>query len=321
MTKQMISELTPDAPVSSCFAVLESELRPMSGKGGSYLHIIFGDSSGTITARMWENATENAAICSLGSAVAVAGLTTLYQDELQVKVVSLRRALSGEYRESELRPLRWQDPDSQRLALLAELDEIRQTHLRDLLGSFFDQDGGFLESFMLAPAAVRIHHAYPGGLIDHTMAVVRLLKTTMQEHPGLDRDLLVAGGLLHDLGKVETYLPQKLAYRVSDEGRLLDHVVLGERMVTARLAEIPAFPRELSLHLLHLILSHHGSKEFGSPIQPMTPEAIALHHCDYLDAQVQRFQETVRQCPPGQRWTAYQPSLGHSLFIPQPSLD
>jgi len=314
----MISELNHDIPVSSCFVVHEVELRPLSGKPGKYLHLILGDASGQITARLWDANVEVLETCPVGTPLVVQGTTLRYQEELQVKIQNLRPAKPGEYPEDELQPRRGKDSEAQRLALADWVKAVRQPHLAALLAAFFS-DPIFLARFLRAPAAMRIHHAYNGGLLDHTLAVLRLLETTMADHPGMDRDLLITGALLHDVGKVETYLPQGLAFRISDAGRLLDHIILGEQLVMTFVAAIPDFSPELVLHLDHLILSHHGTRENGSPVLPMTPEAIALHQADNLDAQVQRFRELVGQTPPGDRWTAYQPTLGRSLFCPHRS--
>ena len=317
----MISELNPDISVSGCFVVHEAELRPLSGKHGKYLHLILGDASGQITARLWDATVEALEACPVGTPLLVQGTTQRYQEELQVKIQTLRPAKPGEYQEDELQPRRGKDPEAQRLALAGWVKAVRQPHLAALLEAFFG-DPTFLARFLRAPAAMRIHHAYNGGLLDHTLAVLRLLETTMADHPGMDRDLLIAGALLHDVGKVETYLPQGLAFRISDAGRLLDHIILGEQLVMTFVAAIPGFSPELVLHLDHLILSHHGTRENGSPVLPMTTEAIALHQADNLDAQVQRFQELIGQTPPGERWTAYQTTLGRSLFCPpRPTAD
>lgn len=314
----MIAELSSDTPVESCFVVHEVELRPLSGKPGKYLHLILGDASGQVTARLWDATVEALETCPVGTPLFVRGTTQRYQEELQVKIQTLRPAKPGEYKDDELQPLRRKDPETQREVLNGWVEAVQQPHLASLLESFF-ADPTFLGPFLRAPAALRIHHAYNGGLLDHTLAVLRLLEATMADHLGMDRDLLVAGALLHDVGKVETYLPQGLIFRISDAGRLLDHIILGERLVMTHLEKIPGFPPELALHLDHLILSHHGTRENGSPVLPMTPEAIALHHADNLDAQVQRFQELAGQTPPGERWTAYQATLGRSLFCPSRS--
>jgi 3'-5' exoribonuclease len=313
--KQMIADLSPDIPVSSYFVVHEVELRPLSGKPGKYLHLILGDASGQVTARLWDATAEALEVCPVGTPLFVRGTSQRYQEELQVKIQTLRLAKPGEYKEEELQHLRRRDPETQRLALAGWVDRVQQPHLVALLEAFF-ADSTFLGRFLRAPAAQRIHHAYNGGLLDHTLAVLRLLETTMDDHPGMDRDVLITGALLHDVGKVETYLPQGLVFRISDAGRLLDHIILGERLVMTHAEAIPGFPPDLLLHLDHLILSHHGTRENGSPVLPMTPEAIALHHADNLDAQVQRFQELAGQLPPGERWTAYQAALGRALFCP-----
>ncbi len=199
----MIAELSPDTPVDSCFVVHEVELRPLSGKPGKYLHLILGDASGQVTARLWDATVEALEACPVGTPLFVRGTSQRYQEELQVKIQNLRPAKPGEYKEEELQPMRGKDPEAQHLALAGWVERVRQPHLAALLEAFFG-DSAFLIRFLRAPAAQRIHHAYNGGLLDHTLAVLRLLETTMDDHPGMNRDWQITGALLHDVGKVET---------------------------------------------------------------------------------------------------------------------
>ena len=184
------------------------------------------------------------------------------------------------------------------------LEIIGDGPLRALLENFFG-DAEFREKFAAAPAAMRNHHAYLGGLLEHTVSVARLAESLLAQRPELDADLLRAGVLLHDAGKVEE-LAAGAALHYTDAGYLLGHVALGALMVECRAARVKDFPGRTRLLLLHLLLSHHGRREFGSPVLPATAEALALHHLDNLDAKVNaaaHFSESA----PGDRenWTEY----------------
>ncbi|MCP4387623.1 MAG: HD domain-containing protein, partial [Gammaproteobacteria bacterium] len=164
-----------------------------------------------------------------------------------------------------------------------------------------------------APAARRIHHAYLGGLLEHTLEVLQLCNTVLDIYPKIDRSLLLTGALLHDIGKLREYVWDfDLDY--STEGRLLGHIVMTDEMITDALAGMPEFPPELILRLRHMLLSHHGRHEWGSPRRPKTLEAIALHHIENLDAQINRFHLLIQSAPTGEPWTTYDRLLGRHLY-------
>jgi 3'-5' exoribonuclease len=190
---------------------------------------------------------------------------------------------------------------------------VENPHLRALLDKFF-ADEEFVAAFSRAPAARRIHHAYLGGLLEHTVEVVVLCQTVLTLYPQIHRDLLMAGALLHDVGKTREFTYQRdMDY--SDEGRLLGHVVLSDQMIAERLAAIPDFPPELALRLRHLVVSHHGRYEWGSPRRPKTLEACALHYIENLDAQVNRFAQVIAARRDKTRpWTEYDTLLRRYLY-------
>jgi 3'-5' exoribonuclease len=181
------------------------------------------------------------------------------------------------------------------------------------MGLFRDQE--FRKRFLTAPGAKALHHAYIGGLIEHTAEVVELCEKVCEVFPQLDRDLLLASAIIHDVGKMEE-LSWQTAFEYTDEGQLLGHLVLGERLVLARANEIEGFPEELKLRLSHMILSHHGTAEFGSPKTPMTAEAIALHHAEDLGAKINMFLGQIEAArEKGRRWTERHFLLGRSLYV------
>jgi 3'-5' exoribonuclease len=180
-------------------------------------------------------------------------------------------------------------------------------------------DDEFLRGFCQAPAGVRNHHAYLGGLLEHVVTLLDAAERILPLYPELDRDLLLAGIFLHDIGKVRE-LSYGKAFAYTDEGQLVGHLIIGVEMLTEKAAKVPdltgePFPPELLLRLKHMILSHHGSYEYGSPRLPMTPEAIALHHLDNLDAKVHSFTRDIREDRnTTSAWTPYNQSLQRRLF-------
>ncbi|MCX5838300.1 MAG: HD domain-containing protein, partial [Deltaproteobacteria bacterium] len=190
----------------------------------------------------------------------------------------------------------------------AYCDQVKTPCLSALLQSFF-QDEKIAGLFRRAPAAKGFHHVYIGGLLEHTLSVVRLLDRAAGHYAGVNRDLLIAGGILHDIGKIYEFSFERIV-EYSDPGRLVGHIVMGVEMVDAKIAAIPDFPEQTAMELRHLMLSHHGVLEFGSPKRPKTLEALIVHCIDDLDAKVNAFQETIREARGGESdWTPY-----HRLF-------
>jgi 3'-5' exoribonuclease len=193
------------------------------------------------------------------------------------------------------------------------IEAIEDKSLKSLLLHFYD-NASFRQAFSSAPAARRIHHAYIGGLLEHTYEILVLAEPLLDLYPEIDRDLLTVGILLHDIGKLREF-EWELDFEYTDEGRLLGHVVPGAEMVASAVAQIEGFPQEIETRLQHLILSHHGRYEWGSPRRPKTLEAIALHHLENLDGQVNRFLCLIEKAKvEGRPWTRYDFLLGRSLY-------
>jgi len=234
----------------------------------------------------------------------------------QVIVDKIRPAETDEYDPADMFPATERDVDEMLALVRTTVEGIEEPHLRALAARFFD-DEEFVARFCRAPAARRIHHAYLGGLLEHTVEVVALCQTVLSLYPQINRDLLMAGALLHDVGKTREFTCQRdMDY--SDEGRLLGHVVLSDQMIAERMAEIPDFPPELALRLRHLVVSHHGRYEWGSPRRPKTLEACALHYIENLDAQVNRFAQIIAaRRDKTKPWTEYDSLLKRYLYAGQ----
>jgi 3'-5' exoribonuclease len=276
-----VAELRPGAEVDGVFACTRKE-RLTARNGSAYLALELRDRSGTITARAFREADFLAGQFERSDLVWVRGRVDRFRDELQVEVSEIRRA-EGELDPTEFLPTAYRDLDELDGFLEHLAREVYDPDYKRLVDSFLTDDG-FRDELRLAPCTRAGHHAYLGGLLEHSVAVATLAQETCTLHPRLNSDLLIAAALLHDIGKTREFeLGAEIA--LSDEGRLVGHVALGQQMVAARCAELPDFPAEKALALSHCILTHHGAdgvpaRRFGSP------EALALYRLNALDAGV-----------------------------------
>jgi 3'-5' exoribonuclease len=313
MTDIRVTELRAGDTVKGRFLVARKELRA-TRTGSRFLDLTLMDVTGhQVTARVWNEAPSIAERFEEGDVVRVDATAETYRNELQLRVGDLSALASSEADAAAFLPRSTRDIDALERALAEAVESMENAHLRELLLSFF-RDEDFRRRFRAAPAAKSLHHAYLGGLCEHTAEVVDLCDKIAEIFPALDRDLLIAAAILHDLGKLEE-LSWGTAFDYTDAGHLLGHLVLGERMMRARADRIEGFPEELKMRLSHMILSHHGVPEFGSPKVPMTAEAIALHHAEDLDAKVNMFLSEIGAArTEGKRWTPRHFLLGRSLY-------
>lgn len=280
---------------------------------GQYLRMNLVDRTGSIEGRAWDDAEEIAAWLHDATVVKLEGQVEVFQDQLQVRILRIRPANDDESNRADMLASTRRDVE----VMLQLIDEcikgIADKSLRLLLLRFFGEPS-FREAFASAPAARRIHHAYLGGLLEHTYEILLLSKPLLELYPDISRDLLIAGILLHDAGKLREF-QWELDFEYSDEGRLLGHVVPGAEMVAAAAKQIEGFAQDLSVRLQHMILSHHGRYEWGSPRRPKTLEAVALHHLENLDGQVNRFHCLMAAARlEGRSWTSFDYLLGRSLY-------
>jgi 3'-5' exoribonuclease len=314
MEKQSVADLAPKARVDSTFAVRSSALAPFRNKPGQYLNATLADRTGEILARVWDNAEELAPILAPGNIVRVRGRVDEYQGKPQLIVEEAETCRSSRVELADYIPASKRDPLEMMEELDAAIGEVANPHLRALLDAFFE-DAEFRTRFARAAGAKSLHHAFLSGLLEHTVSVLRILLALNESHPQLDRDLLITGALLHDIGKIEE-LDTTTVIEYTDSGRLLGHTVMTDRMVCARISRIDGFPQQLADLLMHMLLSHHGQKEYGAPIVPMTAEACALHYADNLDAHVQHFSHVVEEgAGSGNRWSDYQRLFDRYIYI------
>lgn len=251
--------------------------------GGRYFALTLGDRTGTIDARMWQ--IEDAGEFEAGDVVKVRGQVCRYNEKLQVKVEKIRRAEPGEYELADFVPHTERDVAGMWTELEGWVASVRDPDLKALLEAFLG-DEELARALKEAPAAKGMHHAWIGGLLEHVLSLMGICDLAAQHYPQVNRDLLLTGVVLHDIGKLRE-LAWGTSFDYTMEGQLLGHITIGIAMIEAKIRELPHFPAAKRVLVEHLVLSHHGKYEFGSPKLPMTPEAILLHYLDDLDAKMQ----------------------------------
>ncbi|TDA70645.1 MAG: HD domain-containing protein [Clostridia bacterium] len=287
MPRVSVERLKAGSEVTSIFLVKAKYLRSFKERKGEYLTIVLGDSTGQIVAKVWEKALETDGICSPGDVVAVTGSVTEYKGALEIHLTSLRVLAEGEFDPREFLPASPREVHEMFTRLQELMQEITNPHLKKLLDHLFaDQER--VRAFITAPAAKANHQAYLGGLLEHTLNVATMAGEAARTYPQVDKDLLLSGAILHDLGKTGAYNYTRVI-DTSDQGRLLGHIVLGVLDLEQEMAGIPGFPVGLRLKLLHMVASHHGRYEWQSPVRPQFLEAAILHHLDMLDADIDMF--------------------------------
>ncbi len=315
MKSQYVGELKSGQTVKEKF-VLSKKIIKDKKDGGYYAILEFSDRTGSIDGISWSG--ENLNNISVGDFVFITGNVSEYSGRLQVVVNSISLGDDEDIDPEDFLPQYQGDIDEVLTAIHGFRAKIRNPHLRSLLDAFFD-DNTFVELFRLAPAAKRVHHVYLGGLAVHTLSVLRLLQNVRSVYDFLDSDLLITAGILHDVGKIHEYTYKK-SIDISDQGRLLGHIVIGSEMVAQRIAQISGFPDDLRLRLVHMILSHHGEVKWGSPKAPLFPEALILHYVDNLDSKMEMMRQVFEQHRGKNRqWSDYHPFLEREIYLGEES--
>ena len=290
MAKRMVAELKVGEPVDDAFLLSKNELR--SARNDSlYLDLEFKDRTGAIAGRMWDASQLVYESFKVDEFVHVKGRVEQYRDTLQISVKSLSQPDPEGLRLRDFLPQSARDPAEMEKELLEVLRQVEDEDYLRLMEAFF-ADEEFMAAFRTAPAAIQNHHAYLGGLLEHTLSMAQTASFVAGHYSEVRKDILLTGVLFHDVGKIEE-LRFKRTFQYSEPGQLVGHLTLGAMMVRAKADALEAFPEEKLNNVLHLILSHHGAREFGSPVLPMTPEAFALHFIDNLDAKVRTVSDTI----------------------------
>lgn len=312
MKSPYVSELQANQVTSGVFLVQTKDIR-QKRTGEPYLSLTLCDRTGELDAKMWDNAAEVIDTFERDDFVKVRGLLQVHQNRLQFAVHRLQRVPESEVDHSDYFPASQRNPDEMYAEVLGIADAIGNQHLRSLLVAVLT-DAEIVPKLKTAPAAKSIHHAFLGGLIEHIVSMCRLAKLVGQHYTDVDMDLLLTGVVLHDIGKVHE-LSYDRSFGYSSEGQLLGHMIIALRLIGEKLHSIPDFPPKLRTLVEHMIISHHGALEYGSPKVPLFAEALLLHHLDNLDAKM----DGVRSCLERDRhvdgcWTGYISSLERPLL-------
>lgn len=308
-----VADLKEGQKVRDLFLVVRKNLAETKA-GKPYLALTLMDRTGEIEGRVWENAHSYDSAFDVGDVIQVQAVAKSYQNQVQFGIYDLHKT-AERIALTDFMPASRRSVPKMQQELATLIATFTDKGLRNLLTRIFQ--GDFLEQFSTAPAAKKMHHAYIGGLLEHTLSVAGMAEKTAEHYPTLDRDILVAGALVHDIAKTKEFSYSSLPFDYTDSGRLLGHLVLGAEMIREAASGLKDLKPQQIDQLIHMVLSHHGRHEFGAPVLPMTPEAILLHHLDDMDAKM-NYIEQLREKQEVPGWSDYQRPLERFLYL-QPS--
>jgi 3'-5' exoribonuclease len=289
-------------------------------EGPEYLKLMLGDRTGTVPAVVWEELDHAHRVAEAGTVVHVRGRFSQHERfGAQLTVDAVREAAEHEYDRAELIDGPSRSPEQMEADVRGLIATVQHPHLRLLLSLVLGEDSSLWQRYRELPAAKRYHQAYRHGLLEHSVTVAQAVSAISATFGGIDRDVAVTGALLHDIGKLEAYELHGEAIEMSDGGRLYGEIPLGYYRVRRAIEDIDGFPDDAARAVLHIILSHHGSLEHGSPVIPCTREATLVHMIDHLGSKLGSFDRLEKALPAGQQWSAYDKGLGGGAFFAAPS--
>jgi len=308
--KQFIKDLKSNIPVEDVFYLVRRDIKERRD-GAPFMTFQFRDRTGSVNGIMWDRVEDAMKCVEPGGFYHVQAKLGDYQGKPQLTVSVIYPADEEDINRDDFITASKYDRDEMMKRLREYIDGVKNTHLKTLLDAFFN-DEEFVREFANSPAAVQVHHAYIGGLLEHTLFMCRMGEAAAATYKEVDADLLMTGIILHDVGKTVEYVYDS-AIEHSWDGRLHGHIVIGYRMVLDRIRALEDFPEDLARELLHIILSHHGLMEFGSPKTPKFTEALIVHFLDNLDARAAMFREATEK-DPGVRWTDFHRFLETNIY-------
>ena len=317
MGRQYINQFSEGESINQVFVANGKQLRP-NRQGNLYLQLTLSDKSGSVNAMQWNANQSVYDSFENGDYVGIKGTTQLFNGNLQIIVQQLKKADESRVDEADFVTLTNENIGQLIVQLRQFVDSISHPQLQSLCQQYLDSKD-IMEKFSQAPAGVKNHHAYQGGLLHHVVSLMELAESVVQHYPEVDRDLVLAGVLLHDLSKTDE-LAYERSLEYTDEGQLVGHLVMGVELLGKQIDQWEAnqgttFPNDIAIQLKHMIVSHHGQYDFGSPKLPMTLEALVLHMIDNLDAKVHQFSHAMdSEANPGDNWTPFIPTLGRKLY-------
>jgi len=318
MEQKLIADLVPGDSILSFYIVRKKEIKDKKSSKETYLSFEFGDRSGRIRGSLWKDIEDTNKKIRVGDIIKVKGKVITFFDYNHISIDQIRKAAPGD----KIDPQQFLPSTSKNIKdmlanLKQNLSDIKNPMLQQLLKQFL-ADRKFMDRFCKAPGGKLWHHAYLGGLLEHTLSVVLIIKFfTQHYHDSVNADLLLAAAFLHDIGKIEEFSSQGFI-EYSTQGRLLGHITIGMNLIMEKISLQPDFPEELKQQLIHCILSHHGEKERGSPVVPMTLEALILNFADELDSSVAAFQRIMeKEKEPGRVWSNYVNLIDRFIYFGQ----
>ena len=298
--------------ITSSFVVVAKQIKPKK-TGEPYLALTLGDRSGQLEAKMWDNVEEVLDAFEQDDFLKIKGLINKYKQRFQLTIHKLRKLGESEIEFADYLPKTTKNIDELWQTLTNFVATIENPYLRSLIQAFM-ADAEIGAAYRNAPAAKTLHHAYIGGLLDHVVSLFRSCDLMCRNYPQINRDLLLTGAFLHDIGKIHE-LTYNRSFTYTTKGQLLGHMIIELEMLQAKLPLLPGFPDELKTMVEHMIISHHGEYEFGSPKLPMFPEALMLHYLDDLDSKMEAMRAHFeREAALDGPWTSYNASLGRPLL-------
>ena len=305
--------------VTSTFVVVSKQIKPKK-TGEPYLALTLGDRTGQLEAKMWDNVEDALDAFEQDDFVKVKGLINKYKNRFQLTIHKLRRLGDSEIDFSDYLPKTTKNIDELWQTLSDYVASFQNAHLKALIQAFM-ADPEIAQASRNAPAAKTLHHAYIGGLLDHVVSLFRSCDLISRNYPQINRDVLMSGAFFHDIGKIHE-LTYNRSFSYTTRGQLLGHMIIELEMLQEKLKGLPSFPAELKTLLEHMIISHHGEYEFGSPKLPMFPEALMLHYLDDLDSKMESMRAHFeREAELESPWTSYNGSLGRPLLNSSKYLD
>jgi len=306
-----VTDIRAGDRVTDTFLVTEKNMA-ISQKGNPYLNLKLRDKTGEVDGRVWDRAAEMNGIFQQGDIIRIQSQAVSFRNVIQLSISKIAVTDDPAINPADYLPSSTSDTAEMLDSLMAIIATVENPHLKILLDRIFN-DEETADAFQNAPAAKGFHHAYIGGLLEHTLSVAQLLDLVANHYPDVNRDLIIAGGILHDIGKIHE-LTFNGTMNYTDEGRLVGHIVLAVEFVDAKIAEIEDFPKQLALELRHILLSHHGTLEFGSPKRPKTVEALIVNFIDDLDAKTNAFREFMNVPGNEANWTPYHRLLERFIY-------
>jgi 3'-5' exoribonuclease len=317
--EQFLSDLKVGDLVETIFVVSEKQVKKKKN-GQDYCTVTLQDRGGTVEGVLWTEVFEASDVFKEGDLVEIKGIMKEYRGSRQLIVNSLVKIEKdagldlSDYIKSTSK-----DIDSMFEEVLGYIGGIKNKHLKELLNLFMD-DKKFISDYRASTAAIRYHHAYQGGLLEHSLNVTKVCAMLADIYENLNRDLLICGAILHDVGKIKEY-QSGVNLKITNRGRLLGHITIGYGWVLEKIEQIKGFPKDLADRLLHIILSHHGHLEYGSPKRPKILEAFIVYHADHLDGDIGGFNIILENTSDENEWSEYARNFERPVFTKQLDLE